>query len=131
VIVSERGPDPRQALALAGERAAELALSRAGLTVLERRFRVKLGEIDLIAERGPLLVFVEVKTRSGTTYGPPAEAVTAAKQRRIAQVAELYLQRRGWTRRPCRFDVVQVFAGPEGVERVDHLEDAFRLWPSG
>lgn len=131
VVLSEPGPDPRQALALAGERAAEVELGRAGLTVLERRFRVKIGEIDLIAERGPLLVFVEVKTRRGTAYGLPAQAVTPAKQRRIARVAAVYLQRRRWTRRPCRFDVIQVFAGPEGVRRVDHIEDAFRLGPSG
>jgi len=130
VILCEPRPDPRQALALAGERAAEAELERAGLTVLERRFRIKIGEIDLIAQRGRLLVFVEVKTRSGTAYGPPAHAVTRDKQRRIARVAEVYLQRRRWANRPCRFDVIQVFAGPEGVERVVHIEDAFRLWPS-
>ena len=130
-ILGEPRPDPRQALALAGERAAEAALARAGLTILERRFRVKIGEIDLIAQRGPLLVFVEVKTRSGLGYGLPAQAVTPDKQRRIARVAAVYLQRRRWGRRPCRFDVIQVFAGPEGIERVDHIEDAFRLWPTG
>jgi len=131
VILAEPRPDPRQALALDGERAAEAALRRAGLTILERRFRVKIGEIDLIAERGPLLVFVEVKTRRGTSHGLPAQAVTPAKQRRIARVAAVYLQRRRWTTRPCRFDVIQVFAGAQGIERIDHIEDAFRLWPTG
>jgi putative endonuclease len=123
----EPRPDPRQALALAGERAAEAVLERAGWTILERRFRVKIGEIDLIAQRGPLLVFVEVKTRRGLGYGLPAQAVTPDKQRRIARVAAVYLQRRRWVRRPCRFDVIQVFAGPDGIDRVDHIEDAFRL----
>jgi len=130
-ILREPRPDPRQALGLEGERAAEVVLERAGLTVLERRFRVKIGEIDLIAQRGPLLVFVEVKTRRGLGYGLPAQAVTPDKQRRIARVAAVYLQRRRWVSRPCRFDVIQVFAGPEGIERVEHIEDAFRLWPSG
>lgn len=131
MILCERPPDRRQALAREGERAAELALRRAGLTVLERRFRVRLGEIDLIARKGELLVFVEVKTRRGTGYGPPAHAVTAVKRRRMARVAEVYLQRTGCATRPCRFDVVEVFAGPRGIERVEHIEDAFRLWPSG
>jgi putative endonuclease len=131
LILSEPRQDPRQALALAGERAAEAVLRRAGMTVLERRFRVRIGEIDLIAETGPLLVFVEVKTRRGTGYGLPAQAVTTAKQRRIARVASVYLQRHRCGGRPCRFDVIEVFAGPGGVERVEHIEDAFRLWPSG
>ena len=126
-----RTDDRRQALALEGERAAEAVLRRAGLAVLERRFRVRLGEIDLIARHGDLLVFVEVKTRRSTTYGSPAEAVSPLKQRRIARVAELYLQRtrRGSSR--CRFDVVEVYAGPRGIERVEHIRDAFRLWSTG
>jgi len=124
-------PDRRQALARDGERAAERALRRAGLTILERRFRVRMGEIDLIASKGDLLVFVEVKTRRATRYGPPAHAVTALKRRRMARVAELYLQRKRQGNRPCRFDVVEVFAGPAGIERVVHLPDAFRIWPTG
>jgi len=131
MILRERPPDARQALAREGERAAELELRRSGLRVLERRFRVRLGEIDLIASRGDLLVFVEVKTRRSTSYGSPAEAVGPVKRARMARVAELYLQRAGRTSSPCRFDVVEVYAGPRGIERVKHIEDAFRLWPTG
>ncbi len=118
--------DPRQRLGRIGEMAAESLLRRAGLTVLERRHRQRVGEVDLIVERGRLIVFVEVKTRHGTFYGTPAEAVTPAKQRRIARAALGYLQQRGWLDRPCRFDVVEVYAAGSTVERVRHIEDAFR-----
>ena len=125
------GGDPRQRVGLAGERAAEAALQRAGLTPIERRFRRRFGEIDLIARRGPLIVFVEVKTRRGDRFGRPAEAVTPAKQRRMARVAASYLQRRGWLEQPCRFDVVEVTLQPGAAPRVRHIEDAFRLTPTG
>ena len=130
MILAEPSRDPRQRLGREGERAAEAVLCAAGMRVLERRYRARLGEIDLIAEQGQWLVFVEVKARSGRGYGMPAEAVTAAKRRRMARVALLYLQRRGWLERPCRFDVVEVVAAA-GVLKVRHLVDAFRLWPTG
>ncbi|HXV77382.1 MAG TPA: YraN family protein [Candidatus Polarisedimenticolaceae bacterium] len=120
--------DPRQRLGSDGERAAERVLREAGLSIVERRFRLKIGEIDLIASDGPLVVFVEVKTRRGSSHGLPAQAVTPRKRATIARVAAAYLVRRGLSERPCRFDVVQVFAGRRGVERVDHIRDAFRLW---
>ena len=60
-----------------GERAAERTLRRAGMTILDRRFRVRLGEIDLVARLGGLVVFVEVKTRRGRGFGLPAEAAVA------------------------------------------------------
>ena len=68
--------DARGRLGRIGETAAEQALRSKGITVLERRFRLRSGEIDLIAEQGDLLIFVEVKTRRGTGYGRPAESVT-------------------------------------------------------
>jgi putative endonuclease len=131
MILAGPRPDRRQALGRLGEAAAENALREAGLQILERRFRVRIGEIDLIASLGRLLVFVEVKTRTGHTYGTPAEAVTVTKQRRIARVAEVYLARKGWHDRPCRFDVVDVLRESSGALIVRHIPDAFRLWPSG
>ena len=97
------------------------------MQILERRFRIRLGEIDLIASEGRLLIFVEVKARSSKRYGAPAEAVTVTKQRRIARVAEVYLSRKGWQERPCRFDVVDVVEAPSGSLTVRHIPDAFRL----
>jgi len=124
-------PDPRQGVGRHGERLAEAALRRAGLRIVERRFRSRHGEIDLVAELGELLVFVEVKTRRGTGYGMPAEAVTAAKRRHMVRAAEAYLQRRRCHDRACRFDVVEVHLGPDDAARIEHIEDAFRLTPTG
>jgi putative endonuclease len=131
VILAERRVDPRQGLGRRGEQAAERALETAGLRILERRWRWRGGEIDLVAEEGELLVFVEVKTRSGEDCGWPAEAVTARKRRRMARTALGYLSRRGWLERPSRFDVVEVVAEPGARPTVRHIRDAFRIGPCG
>ena len=101
------------------------------MKILERRFRVRLGEIDLIAEQDGQLIFVEVKARRGSGFGSPAASITKSKRERMARVALAYLQRRSWLGRPCRFDVVEVLAPPgEGLE-TRHITDAFRLWETG
>ena len=127
MILAEPSRDPRQALGRLGEASAEALLERAGLKVVARRFRRRSGEIDLVAERGDLIVFVEVKTRRGTGFGTPAEAVTRVKQERMARVALAYLQRTGGLERRTRFDVVEVHVGVDGVPVPHHIEDAFRL----
>jgi putative endonuclease len=117
--------DPRGRLGDAGEAAAERWLRRAGLVIVARGFRARCGEIDLIARDGPVVVFIEVKTRTQSGYGRPAEAVTAVKRGRIARVASVFLARSGWGEKACRFDVVEVV--PVGSDwRVTHLADAFR-----
>ena len=113
------------AVLLAGGSA--FGLDAAGLRVLARRFRLRSGEIDLVAERGDLVVFVEVKARRSTRYGRPAAAVTGVKQRRMARAALAFLSRTGRLERRVRFDVVEVWADEGGVRRVRHIEDAFRL----
>jgi len=121
--------DPRQALGRIGEDAAAAMLERAGLSIIERRFRLRRSEIDLIAIDGEFVVFVEVKTRSGDGYGAPAESVTAAKRRKIVRGALAFLARRGWLDRLCRFDVVEVEAAGGRVLTVRHIDDAFRPEP--
>jgi len=123
--------DSRQQLALEGEQLAADAVVRSGMTVLERRFRTRFGEIDIVASHGELVVFIEVKARRGLSYGRPAEAVTAYKRRRMGRVALAYLVRRRWQERPCRFDVVEVVARPDVAPQVRHIVDAFRLWTTG
>jgi putative endonuclease len=123
--------DPRHDFGLAGESAAASALEAAGLTVLERRFRCRLGEIDLVARDGETIVFVEVKARAGDGFGAPGEAVHAGKRARLARVAAAWLQHRRAQEPPCRFDVVEVVRTPGGALRTRHLPDAFRLWPTG
>lgn len=127
MILAEPRADPRHGLGRSGEAEAERVLRRSGMTILERRWRLRLGEIDLIAQRGELLVFVEVKTRRRLGFGEPAEAVTRAKRARMARTAMAYLSRRDWLDRPCRFDVVEVFVEADGGLRARHIEDAFRL----
>ncbi|MFA5785605.1 MAG: YraN family protein [Actinomycetota bacterium] len=109
-----------------GEDLAVEAFREAGLRVLERNWRCRAGEIDLIAEdgRGTTLVVCEVKTRRGEGFGRPAEAVTVRKQARLRLLASVFLstQSRYWE--TVRFDVVAVSFGPEGL-RVDHRPGAF------
>lgn len=120
--------DPRQVLGRRGERLAAHFLERAGLRIIARRFRLRCGEIDLIALDRELVVFVEVKTRRGRGYGTPAESVTPLKQRKIARTALAFLTGRGWHERPCRFDVVEVIDTGKTPE-IRHIPDAFRLGP--
>ena len=116
---------------LAGERAAEGALSAAGLAVIARRFRCRRGEIDLVAWDGSVLVFVEVKTRAGVAHGTPAESVDARKRARMAGAAAVWLSRCPAPPPPCRFDVVEVRDAPRGGLATHHVRDAFRLWRTG
>ncbi|MGE5413643.1 MAG: YraN family protein [Syntrophomonadaceae bacterium] len=109
------------------EREAERALVAARYRILERNFRTRRGEIDLIAEEGGTLCFIEVKGRRSRAFGTPAESVTLEKQRRILGAAEAYLARSGAGHRVCRFDVVCVDAQEsERSRRVTILRDAFR-----
>src|SRR5436190_15204715 len=101
----------------AGTRAEDLCaelLRRAGLKLLERNWRCRMGEIDLIAEEGGTLVFAEVRMRSPGNFGGAAESVTAAKRARLIAAARLYLTRRAET--PCRFDVLLVDGARGKVE---------------
>ena len=116
---------------LAGERAAEEALEAAGLTVVARRFRCRMGEIDLVAWEGAVLVFVEVKRRASVSHGTPAESVDARKRARLARAAAVWLGRYDQEPPPCRFDVVEVRDGPGGGLLSHHVRDAFRIWRTG
>ena len=100
--------DERQILGLLGENIACAELLRRGYAILERRYRTRYGEIDIIARDGDVTVFVEVKTRGGNGFGDGAEAVTPWKQRRIAKMAVDFLSRHRLHDRPCRFDVVAI-----------------------
>ena len=116
--------DPRQALGISGENLACAELQRRGYAILERRYRTRFGEIDIIARDGATIVFVEVKARLTDDFGGAAAAVTRWKQRRIAQMAVDYLSRNGLHDRPCRFDVVTVDMKESGPEVVVY-EHAF------
>ncbi|MGI8678573.1 MAG: YraN family protein [Jatrophihabitans sp.] len=111
-----------------GEQVAAQHLVSAGLTVLERNWRCREGELDVIARDGLALVFVEVKTRSSLSFGSPAEGVSRAKVARIRRLALLWLAAHRdndqfWT--SVRFDVVGVVRQPSGCPQVQHLRGAF------
>ena len=109
-----------------GEEAAVRHLQAHGYKILERNFRCKAGEVDIIAEEMGNLVFVEVKARSSGLFGSPAEAVTSRKQGQISKAALCYLGDRHCAR-AARFDVVCVkFAGGRPTE-VEIIRDAFEL----
>lgn len=120
-----RMTDARQAFGRAGEALAVAALETRGYTVLERRYRLRTGEVDIIARDGTTLVFVEVKARHDREFGDPSEAVTRQKQQRLVALAREYLHAHGLDEAPCRFDVVSVLAGP-GAPEVEVIVDAFR-----
>lgn len=108
-----------------GEQAAAAYLESLGYRILARNVRYRAGEIDLVATENGFLVFVEVKTRRGSRFGSPAEAVTAEKQRRLVRLAGIYLAHRGGNPPPCRFDVVAVEPGPDGKLRCRLIKGAF------
>ncbi len=108
-----------------GEAAAARLLQDRGYKILARNYRCRHGEIDIIAFEGGEYVFVEVKTRLTDEKGSALDAVTEAKQRKLARVAEQYLAERGLDDRPCRFDVVAVTPGGGGADEV--VRGAFML----
>lgn len=114
----------RLALGRWGEEAAADFLRHRGMKIVARNLRTPVGEIDLIARQGKTLVFVEVKTRRGTAFGAPQEAVGPRKQRQIVRAAQWYLAGNGGHGLQPRFDVVAVCLEKTGVQ-VEHIPDAF------
>lgn len=109
-----------------GEDKACAHLRAQGLLLLERNYRCRMGELDLVMRDGEQLVFVEVRSRANSRYGHPAETVTRSKQRRLARAAQHYLQTRARSGReppPCRFDVVAI---SDAGRRIDWIRDAFQ-----
>jgi len=107
----------RQELGRAGEARAASWYEERGFVTLAKNWRCREGELDLVVRRGELVVFCEVKTRSSTRFGTPAEAVTVAKQRRIRRLALRYLAEHPQAAGTLRFDVAAVT--PRGIEVIE------------
>jgi len=128
VTTGASGPDPgtdrRRTLGAAGEDLATAWYEGRGYEILERNWRRREGEVDLIARQGRTVVFCEVKARTSDRFGSGAEAVRTAKQRRIRRLAARWLSEltpaSGRARVEVRFDVVSITAGD-----VEVIEDAF------
>jgi putative endonuclease len=108
-----------------GEAVAATYLTDAGLHVLDRNWRCRDGELDIVARDGTAIVFCEVKTRRATGFGHPVEAVTPAKQRRLRTLAQRWLAAHDQHAPDLRFDVVGVLVRPARPALVTHLRGAF------
>jgi putative endonuclease len=117
----------RRADGQSAERLAEQFLCSQGFRPIAANFLTRVGEIDLIMEDGPTLVFIEVKRRRNDAYGEPEESVTPAKCRRIVRSALIYLNRHGAPERLMRFDVVII--DPEGIRHIPNAFDAGAWFP--
>ncbi len=116
--------EARKSLGDAGEALAARHLESLGFQIIARNHRTRRGEVDLIAEKGELLVFCEVRTRSSERFGSPEETVDARKQQRVVLAARDFLARFRGGERAVRFDVIAIVDGPRGPE-LRHVPDAF------
>ena len=118
--------DLRQSLGKRGEDLACAELERLGYVVLDRRFRTRRGELDIVARDGNVLVFVEVRARTGSRYGTPFESVTWQKRQRLSQMAASYLSIKRVAQVACRFDVVSVVE-EHGTHTIELMRGAFDM----
>jgi putative endonuclease len=121
----------KKELGAKGEEIAVRYLKSKGYRIVERNYRIRFGEIDIIAEQEDDLVFIEVKTRSDTLFGSPLESVTVQKQKQLSKVALEYINKQGCHNRPARFDVVGILL-QEGSNTfqdaaIELLQNAFDL----
>ena len=110
-----------------GEEKAASYLRRRGYKIVDRNCRYRQGEIDIVAEKNDIIVFVEVKTRKDASYAEAREFVTNAKQQRVIAAAQLWMQQHDCEMQP-RFDVIEVYAanGEKSLNvKINHLKNAF------
>lgn len=109
-----------------GEALAASFIEREGYRILERGYRTRYGEVDIIAVDGETIVFVEVKMRRGILFGSPGEAIDGRKQRQIARTARHYIASRGCEDAVFRFDSVLIAPLKNGTLSFELIKDAFR-----
>ena len=114
-----------------GEDATANFLEAAGYTIVARNFRIRSAEIDIVAQRDGVIVFVEVKARANVRHGLPSEAVTLRKQKKIIEAAGVFLQDERFCDCACRFDIVEIYLRGENVEAINHIENAFEVVQDG
>ena len=115
----------RKALGALGEKRAREFLKKRGYRILETNFRCREGEIDIIARDKDYLVFVEVRTRTGSQFGTPEESITFAKREKLTSVALAYLQTHRNLPSLWRFDVVAIEVGSDGqTTRIEVIQNA-------
>lgn len=108
-----------------GERIAASFLDRKGYRIRETNFRCREGEIDIVAEQGGFLVFVEVRTKTNAAFGTPEESITAAKKEKLVTLAQTYIESHAGLPANWRIDVVAIELGPKGkVSRLHLIKNA-------
>jgi len=117
----------KRSVGKAGEEFAAKYVTGLKMKVLERNFNCRVGEIDIIALDGDMVAFIEVKTRSGKTYGTAAEAVTPAKVKKLVKAAYEYIGRRGMGGYNYRFDVAEVYVKNTGYD-INYIKNAFEVF---
>ena len=110
-----------------GEEIAASYLKGQKFTIVERNFRCKGGEVDIIAREGNTLVFVEVKSRRTLLFGPPQMALTPFKQRQISKAALTWLAQKKLFGTSARFDVIAILLPDHEVPVIEHIRNAFDL----
>lgn len=114
----------KDVLGASGEQWASEYLQECGMQVLERNWRCKDGEIDIVAAEGEVLVICEVKTRRGFAFGAPTESVTPAKLQRLHRLGHRYRAEHGMAWRPLRVDVVGIVVSPGTPRELEHIRGA-------
>ena len=121
--------DDRKQLGNWGEQLAARHLEAQGYAILERNWRCRRGEIDLVAQAGKVLVFAEVKTRKGQAFGSPEEGVTPTKARQLLKLAQYYLSEKDLDDVEWRVDLVAVELDQQGrLVRCEHIPNAVWAW---
>lgn len=110
-----------------GEEIASSYLGSHGYRIIERNFTCKGGEVDIIAMKDKVLVFIEVKTRRDLSYGVPQLAVNSFKQRQISKAALTWLSKNRKHDQDARFDVIGILLSSDGRHRIEHIVNAFEL----
>ena len=114
-----------------GEEAAVITLKKQGYKIIERNYRTKLGEIDIIAKDGEYTVFVEVRLRKSNAFGSPADTIDERKQQKIIKTAQLYAVKNEIYDTPMRFDAVLINSETDGEklvnEEIQIIKNAFTL----
>ena len=115
----------RQDVGARGEKLAADLLKKRGYKIVQKNFRCREGEIDIIAQKGECLVFVEVRTKKNTAFGTPEESVTLSKREKLISLANAYIQAYDKPPQSRRIDVVAVeLTRDNRVSRLEHIENA-------
>ncbi|MDO5718038.1 MAG: YraN family protein [Tissierellia bacterium] len=105
-----------------GEDMAAEYIEKIGMKIIDRNFRLPIGEIDIIAMDGDIIAFIEVKSRKTDKYGTPSEFVDLKKQKRILNTAEIYMKNNSLTELQPRFDICEIYSGKS---EINYIENAF------